>query len=374
MAKATYRGAGVDIGEGDRLVELIKPHATRTRRPGVLSGLGGFGGLFAVPPGYREPVLVSGTDGVGTKLKIAFAAGRHRSVGIDLVAMSVNDVCVTGAEPLFFLDYYATGTLDAGAAAEVVSGIADGCVLAGCALLGGETAEMPGFYAPGEYDLAGFAVGIVERSEIIDGTRVRVGDAIVGLAASGLHSNGYSLARHVLLERAGLSLDATPPELAGQSLADALLTPTVIYAKAIARLRQSADVHALAHITGGGLPGNLPRVLPPGTRARLEISRWPRPPLVDLIARLGQVEPRELFDTFNMGLGLCAVIPSAQAAAAIAALAAVGQQAFEIGAIEAAPTRKTAGGEPAEPEVVLDGIEASDGSGRSPAHAGRLAP
>src|ERR1700678_3838236 len=226
MPKADYRSAGVDIREGDRLVELIKPLAARTHRPGLLAGIGGFGGLFAIPPGFREPVLVSGTDGVGTKLKVAFALGRHRSVGIDLVAMSVNDVCVTGAEPLFFLDYYATSELNAEAAAEVVAGVADGCAEAGCALLGGETAELPGFYAQGEDDLAGFAVGVVERSEIIDGRDVRPGDAVLGLHSSGLHSNGFSLARQVLFETAKLELDSRPTELAGRTLADELLTPT----------------------------------------------------------------------------------------------------------------------------------------------------
>jgi len=254
MPKADYRSAGVDIREGDRLVELIKPLAARTHRAGLLAGIGGFGGLFAIPPGYREPVLVSGTDGVGTKLKVAFAAKRHRSVGIDLVAMSVNDVCVTGAEPLFFLDYYATGRLDADAAAEVVAGVAEGCSQAGCALLGGETAELPGFYAEGEYDLAGFAVGIVERSEIIDGSRVAPGDLVLGLASSGLHSNGFALARQVLLERAALPLESRPPELLGRTLVDELLTPTLIYVRAVAALRKAVAVKALAHITAAACP------------------------------------------------------------------------------------------------------------------------
>jgi len=350
MTKSTYRGAGVDIGEGDRLVELIKPHAARTQRPGLLAGIGGFGGLFALPTGYREPVLVSGTDGVGTKLKIAFALNRHRSVGIDLVAMSVNDVCVTGAEPLFFLDYYATGKLSAEAAAEVVAGIADGWADAGCALLGGETAELPGFYAPGEYDLAGFAVGIVERSEIIDGRSVQAGDAVIGIGSSGLHSNGFALARHVLLDRAKLAFDQTPPELGGRSLGDELLTPTLIYAKAIAALRKATTVKALAHITGGGLPGNLPRVLPNGTRARLDVRQWQAPAIFGLIAKLGEVEPLELYDTFNMGIGMCAVLAPANADAAIKALGATGLRAWRIGAVETGPSPD------AEASVVLDGL------------------
>ncbi len=354
MPKADYRSAGVDIHEGDRLVELIKPLAARTHRPGVLAGIGGFGGLFAIPPGYREPVLVSGTDGVGTKLKVAFAARRHRSVGIDLVAMSVNDVCVTGAEPLFFLDYYATGRLDADAAAEVVAGVADGCAQAGCALLGGETAELPGFYDEGEYDLAGFAVGIVERSEIIDGSRVAPGDVVIGLASSGLHSNGFALARQVLLERANLTLESRLPELGGRTLVDELLTPTVIYVRTIAALRKAVAVKALAHITGGGLPGNLPRVLPQGLRARLRPSSWKRPAIFDLIARLGEVEPNELFETFNMGIGMCAVVAADQAAAALTSLTATGQPAWVIGAIEA-------GQAASEPEVILDTSSASKG-------------
>jgi phosphoribosylformylglycinamidine cyclo-ligase len=347
MPKANYRSAGVDIREGDRLVELIKPLAARTHRPGLLAGIGGFGGLFAIPPGFREPVLVSGTDGVGTKLKVAFAARRHDSVGIDLVAMSVNDVCVTGAEPLFFLDYYATGRLDAEDAARVVAGVAEGCTQAGCALLGGETAELPGFYADGEYDLAGFAVGIVERSEIIDGSQVAPGDVVLGLASSGLHSNGFALARQVLLERAALGLESRPPELGGRSLVDELLTPTVIYVRAVASLRKAVAVKALAHVTGGGLPGNLPRVLPPGTRARLRTTAWPRPAIFDLIARLGEVDSAELFETFNMGIGMCAVVAARQTDAALACLAAAGQPAWAIGVIEAGD-----GG--AEPEVLFE--------------------
>src|SRR6184192_2175723 len=246
----TYRDAGVDIDEGDALVERIKPHAQRTARPEVLAGIGGFGGLFQVPKGYEEPVLVVGTDGVGTKLKLAFLAGKHDTVGIDLVAMSVNDVVVCGAEPLVFLDYFATSRLKAAEAEQVIKGIADGCVRAGCTLIGGETAELPGFYGAGEYDLAGFCVGVVEKSRILDGSRVRAGDVVLGLASSGLHSNGYSLARKVFGDRP-----------TGELL-DLLLEPTRIYVKDCLALRAATDVHAFAHVTGGGLPGNLPRVLP----------------------------------------------------------------------------------------------------------------
>src|SRR5512147_539164 len=294
----TYRGAGVDTDEGDRLVELIQPYARPTLRPEVLAGIGGFGGLFALDPArWKEPVLVSGTDGVGTKLKVAFAADRHDTIGIDLVAMCVNDVAVVGAEPLFFLDYFATGKLSADQAAPVVKGIAEGCRQAGCALIGGETAELPGFYARGEYDLAGFAVGCVERSRIVDGSAVQPGDAVLGIASTGLHSNGYSLARRALLDRH--PLDWRPPGLGGRTLGEALLEPTRIYAK---------DVLALAHVTGGGLPGNVPRTLPPGTRAVLDERRWPRPPLFDLVEREGAVPRDEMVRTFNMGLGLTAVL------------------------------------------------------------------
>ncbi|MCE2947052.1 MAG: phosphoribosylformylglycinamidine cyclo-ligase, partial [Betaproteobacteria bacterium] len=275
----TYREAGVDIDAGDALVENIKPLAARTRRDGVLAGIGGFGALFEVPKRYREPVLVSGTDGVGTKLKLAFALGRHDTIGIDLVAMSVNDVLVQGAEPLFFLDYFATGKLEVDVATEVVRGIAHGCELAGCALIGGETAEMPGMYVAGEYDLAGFCVGVVEKSRIIDGSTVAAGDVILGLGSSGLHSNGYSLARRIV-EVAGADLGA---DFHGQPLADALLAPTRIYVRPVLALMAALPVKALAHITGGGLPENLPRVLPDGVAARVRLGSWPVPPLFDLV-------------------------------------------------------------------------------------------
>ncbi len=332
-----YRDAGVDIEEGDALVERIKPHARRTLRPEVLAGIGGFGGLFEIPKGYQEPVMVVGTDGVGTKLKLAFQSGRHETVGIDLVAMSVNDVVVCGAEPIAFLDYFATGKLDAAQAEKVIAGIADGCVLAGCALIGGETAEMPGFYARGEYDLAGFCIGVVEKSRILDGSRVKAGDVVIGMASSGLHSNGYSLARKIL--------EVSKTELS-PALADELLKPTIIYVKACLSLREELDVHAFAHITGGGLPGNLPRVMIPEHRAVLDSTRWPRAPIFDKLQKLGGIAEDELRRTFNCGIGMCAVVSHADAERAVLHLGALGQQAWVIGSIEAAPGL-------AEPEVVF---------------------
>lgn len=338
----TYKDSGVDIEAGDTFVERIKPYAARTQRPEVVAGVGGFGGLFALPPGkYREPVLVSGTDGVGTKLKVAFQAGRHDTVGIDLVAMSVNDILTCGAEPLFFLDYFATGKLEVDAAANVVKGIALGCEQAGCTLLGGETAEMPGFYARGEYDLAGFCVGVVERSEIIDGKSIVPGDALIGLPSSGLHSNGYSLARKVLLENAKLSLDSTPEGL-GRTLADALLEPTRIYVKDAQALMAAVKVKGLAHITGSGIPGNLPRCLPDGTRAVLSEKAWQRAPIFDLIAKLGGVARDEMFSTFNMGLGLIAVVAKQDVPKALEVLRARGVQATEVGRIEQGQGEATA--------------------------------
>jgi phosphoribosylformylglycinamidine cyclo-ligase len=332
--RLTYRDSGVDTDEGDALVERIKPHARRTLRPEVLAGIGGFGGLFEVPKGYREPVLVVGTDGVGTKLKLAFQAGRHDTVGIDLVAMSVNDVVVCGAEPVVFLDYFATSRLDAKQAEQVIQGIAEGCVRAGCALIGGETAELPGFYARGEYDLAGFCVGVVEKSRILDGSRVKAGDAVIGMVSSGLHSNGYSLARKVFEKDLGTQL------------ARELLEPTRIYVKDCLALREAVDVHAFAHITGGGLPGNLPRVLPDGHRAVLRRGSWPTPAIFGRIQQAGNVEDAEMLRTFNMGIGMCAVVSRADLPRALELIARQGQPAFEIGAIESAPGL-------AEPEVVV---------------------
>ena len=342
----TYKDAGVDIEAGDAFVERIAPHAARTRRPEVISGVGGFAGLFALQPGkWKEPVLVSGTDGVGTKLKLAFLCNRHDTVGIDLVAMSVNDVLTTGAEPLFFLDYFATSKLQVDEAADVVKGIARGCEEAGCTLLGGETAELPGFYAKGEYDLAGFCVGIVERSELLDGKRVSPGDAVIGLASTGLHSNGFSLARKVLLEDAKLPLDK-PAEGAARTLGDELLEPTRIYTKALKALRAAVDVKALSHITGSGLPGNVPRVLPKGTRAVLREGSWDVPRIFGLIERLGRVPRAEMYNTFNMGLGLVAVVARADVQRALEALKAAGVDAWDVGAIESHAAD-------AEPEAVI---------------------
>jgi phosphoribosylformylglycinamidine cyclo-ligase len=332
----TYRDSGVDIEEGDRLVERIAPVAKRTMRPEVLAGIGGFASMVRIPAGYREPVLVSGTDGVGTKLKIAFLTGRHDTIGQDLVAMCANDVVCTGAEPLFFLDYFGCGKLDTGVAATVVAGIAEGCRLAGCALVGGETAELPGFYADGEYDLAGFCVGVVEQDEALDGRRVQVGDAVVGLASTGLHSNGYSLARKVVLERMGLSPDDRPAELGGATVGDALLAPTRIYVQDLLGLRKAGvDVRAAAHITGGGLPGNLPRTLPENTRAVLDASTWKPAPIFGLIEQGGPVDPEEMLRTFNCGLGFTVVVPPADVEKAVAFLATRGVAASRVGTVEA---------------------------------------
>ncbi|SET48706.1 phosphoribosylformylglycinamidine cyclo-ligase [Stigmatella erecta] len=342
----TYKQSGVDIEAGDAFVERIKPYAARTVRPEVVSGVGGFGGLFALPPGkYREPVLVSGTDGVGTKLKVAFLAGRHGTVGVDLVAMSVNDILTCGAEPLFFLDYFATSRLEVDAASEVVKGIALGCEQAGCTLLGGETAEMPGFYGRGEYDLAGFCVGVVERSELIDGRTIAPGDVLIGLPSSGLHSNGYSLARKVLLDDRKLSLDATPEGL-DRPLAEALLEPTRIYVKDIQALLKVVKVKGMAHITGSGIPGNLPRCLPDGTRAVLSEKAWQRPALFDVIARLGGVPRDEMFSTFNMGLGFIVVVAQQDAATALSTLNARGVKATQVGRVEQGQGEATAVIEP----------------------------
>jgi phosphoribosylformylglycinamidine cyclo-ligase len=313
----TYRAAGVDIDAGDELVERIKPHVKRTFRPEVIGDLGGFGGLFSVPRGYRDPVLVSGTDGVGTKLKVAFATGRHDTIGIDLVAMCVNDVAVSGAEPLFFLDYFASGKLDVAVGEAVIRGVADGCRQAGCALIGGETAELPGMYSDGEYDLAGFAVGIVERDKIIDGKRIVPGDVVIGVASSGLHSNGYSLARRVL---------ALPDD------AELLLEPTRIYVKAIRAALAAADVKGLAHITGGGLVENPPRVLSAGQVMRLDEKQWPTPRVFEKIAAAG-VARAEMRRTFNCGLGLVAVVAASEAERARAAFESAGERAFVVGEI-----------------------------------------
>ncbi len=328
----TYRQAGVDIDAGDALVERIKPLAKSTRIAEVVADVGGFAGLCAVPAGIDDPLLVSGTDGVGTKLKVAFATGRHGTIGEDLVAMCVNDVITTGARPLFFLDYFACGKLDVDVAEQVVSGIAAGCRLAGCALLGGETAELPGMYPGGEYDLAGFAVGVVARKALLGPARVCDGDALIAVASSGLHSNGYSLARRVLEHELALPLDATPPELGGASVADALIAPTRIYAKAVAALHTAIGdgLHALCHVTGGGLPGNLPRVLPDGALARVRFDHE-RPALFDLIQRGGPVDEAEMRRTFNLGIGLVAVVAADRVAAALATLESAGERAWHLG-------------------------------------------
>jgi phosphoribosylformylglycinamidine cyclo-ligase len=330
----SYRDAGVDQEAGDDLVERIKPLVRATMRPEVLAGVGGFAALCGIPAGYREPLLVSGTDGVGTKLKVAFLTGRHDTVGIDLVAMCVNDVITCGAEPLFFLDYFATGRLQVGVAEQVIAGIARGCTDAGCALVGGETAELPGFYADGEYDLAGFAVGVVERARVLDGSRVSVGDVLVGVASSGLHSNGYSLARKVLLEHLALPLDARPEELRGATVGEALLTPTRIYARLVKRLRETVNPHGIAHITGGGLPGNAPRMLGAGLALRFARGSWPVPPIFDLIER-GGVDAAEMRSTFNLGLGLVVAVAPAAADRTLAVCADAGERATIVGEVVA---------------------------------------
>jgi len=325
----SYRDAGVDIEAGDALVQAIRPIARRTRREGVVGGLGGFGALFEVPKTYREPVLVSGTDGVGTKLKLAFAMNRHDTIGIDLVAMCANDVLVQGAEPLFFLDYFATGKLAPDVAVEVVKGIGEGCVQAGAALIGGETAEMPGMYAPGEYDLAGFCVGAVEKDAIIDGSGVQPGDAVVGLASSGPHSNGYSLIRRVV-ETGGLDLNAS---FEGTTVGEALLCPTRIYVKPVLGLLESVEIRAIAHITGGGIAANLARVLPEGVAADISRSAWQQPGIFDWIRDHGRINDTEMLRTFNCGLGMILVVPAPDVGPVLAHCEANGIEAREIGSV-----------------------------------------
>ena len=330
----SYRDAGVDIDAGDALVEAIKPFAKRTMRPEVLAGLGGFGALCAIPSKYKEPILVSGTDGVGTKLKLAFMLGRHGTVGIDLVAMSVNDILVQGAEPLFFLDYFACGKLDKAVATNVIRGIAKGCEEAGCALIGGETAEMPGMYPEGEYDLAGFCVGVVEKTRIIDGKTIVPGDVLLGLASSGAHSNGYSLIRRILGE-----------DKPNSDLADSLMEPTRIYVKPVLKLMAAVKVKGLAHITGGGLVGNVPRMLPQGMRAVLRKKMWPRPELFNLLQKNGNVAEDEMHRVFNCGIGMVIAVAREQVAAATMMLKREGELAYEIGFVEA--------GNAGEPEAVV---------------------
>jgi phosphoribosylformylglycinamidine cyclo-ligase len=329
----SYADAGVDIDAGNALIDRISPLVARTNRTGVLSGLGGFGALFELPvERYRQPVLVSGTDGVGTKLKLALQAGKHDTIGIDLVAMCVNDILVAGAEPLFFLDYYATGKLDVEMATAVVSGIVTGCERAGAALTGGETAEMPGMYAAQDYDLAGFCVGVVEKERILRPDQVEPGDVVLGLASSGPHSNGYSLIRKIL------EVSGTPLEqpLGQTTIGAALMAPTRIYVKPILQLLAETDVHALAHITGGGLPENLPRVLPEGTQARIDASSWNRPPIFDWLQSAGSIAEAEMLRTFNCGIGMVACVPESQAAQACKLLEQAGETVYRIGKIEPA--------------------------------------
>jgi len=333
VSSISYKDAGVDIDAGDALIERIKPLARRTMRPEVLTGIGGFGALVEISKKFKEPVLVSGTDGVGTKLKLAFELNRHDTVGIDLVAMSVNDILVQGAEPLFFLDYFACGKLSLDTAEAVIAGIATGCEQAGCALIGGETAEMPGMYPEGEYDLAGFAVGVVEKSKVIGGQTIVAGDVVLGLASSGAHSNGYSLVRK-LIEVSGIDLGS---DFHGRPFADAVMEPTRIYVKPLLALIEMHNVKGMAHITGGGITGNLPRCLPEGVAASVDPASWTRPPLFDWLQQAGNVEPDEMLRTFNCGIGLCVVVAAADAAAAMAQLTASGETVWQIGEIVARP-------------------------------------
>ena len=326
----TYRDAGVDIDAGDELVENIKPFARKTLRPEVLAGIGGFGALCRIPAKYREPVLVSGTDGVGTKLKLAFELDRHDTIGIDLVAMSVNDILVQGAEPLFFLDYFACGKLDVATATQVVKGIAAGCEQAGCALIGGETAEMPGMYPAGEYDLAGFAVGVAEKSKLIDGSTIAPGDAVLGLASSGAHSNGFSLIRRIVAQNK-IDLSA---QLDGKTLSDLILAPTRIYVKSVLKLMESIPVKGLAHITGGGLVDNVPRILPEHLCARLVRGSWPLPALFGWLQQQGNVAEAEMLRVFNCGIGMVVIVSEQHAQAASELLRGAGDTVWRIGSVQ----------------------------------------
>jgi phosphoribosylformylglycinamidine cyclo-ligase len=336
-----YRDAGVDVEAGRAFVSRIRNTVNSTHRPEVLGGLGGFSGLFALPAGFKEPILVSGTDGVGTKLKLAHSLDRHDTVGIDLVAMCVNDVLTSGAEPLFFLDYLATGKLNSEQLAAVVDGIAEGCKQSGCALLGGETAEMPGFYQPGEYDLAGFCVGIVEKSKLLDGSRVKVGDVAIGLASSGVHSNGFSLVRKIAgdslrdsFASRGFDWHSQPEKLGGKSLGEVLLAPTTIYVKPVlAAINSGLEIHGMAHITGGGLPENLPRCLGANQAVKVDSSSWPKLPIFEWIAEAGGVSEADMFNTFNMGIGFVLLVDRAAVDRAVQWFASQGIGAFEIGAV-----------------------------------------
>ena len=326
----SYRDAGVDIDAGDQLVENIKPFAKRTMRPEVLGGLGGFGALVEISKKYQNPVLVSGTDGVGTKLKLAFEWDIHHTVGIDLVAMSVNDILVQGAEPLFFLDYFACGKLDVARATDVIKGIAAGCEQSGCALIGGETAEMPGMYPEGEYDLAGFAVGVVEKSKVINGRSIRPGDVVLGLASNGAHSNGYSLIRKII-ERSNPDLDAEFD--GGKTLRQAIIAPTRLYVKPILAALEKFEIKGMAHITGGGLTENIPRVLPENCVAQIDAQSWPLPKLFQWLQQAGNVEQQEMYRTFNCGIGMAVIVPAEQADAAQAFLTEQGETVYRLGTI-----------------------------------------
>lgn len=327
----SYRDAGVDIEAGDALIEQIKPYAKRTMRPEVMGGIGGFGSLFAMPKKFKEPILVSGTDGVGTKLKLAFELNKHDTVGIDLVAMSVNDILVQGAEPLFFLDYFACGKLEVGVAAQVIKGIAEGCEQSGCALVGGETAEMPGMYPAGEYDLAGFAVGCVDKANIINGTTIAAGDVVLGLASSGAHSNGYSLIRK-LITKSGIDFEA---DFHGRAFKDVVMEPTRIYVKSLLKLIETLPVKGMAHITGGGITENVPRVLPEGLTAEIKASSWQLPPLFQWLQAEGNITPNELYKTFNCGIGMVVIVAQQHVAQARQLLEASGETVFELGLIRA---------------------------------------
>ncbi|MFM7945749.1 phosphoribosylformylglycinamidine cyclo-ligase [Hafnia paralvei] len=333
----SYKDAGVDIDAGNALVDRIKGVVKETRRPEVMGGLGGFGALCALPQKYREPILVSGTDGVGTKLRLAMDLKRHDTIGIDLVAMCVNDLVVQGAEPLFFLDYYATGKLDVDTAASVITGIAEGCKQSGCALVGGETAEMPGMYHGEDYDVAGFCVGVVEKSEIIDGSKVEAGDVLIALGASGPHSNGYSLVRKILEVS---HADPLAIELEGKPLADHLLAPTKIYVKSVLKLIEEHDIHAIAHLTGGGFWENIPRVLPEGTQAIIDESSWQWPAVFNWLQQTGNVSRHEMYRTFNCGVGMIIALPAVEADAAIALMNANGEKAWKIGTIAASTSEE----------------------------------
>lgn len=327
----SYKDAGVDINAGNELVERIKPHVKRTTRPEVIGGLGGFGALCALPNKYKEPILVSGTDGVGTKLRLAIDLKKHDTIGIDLVAMCVNDLVVQGAEPLFFLDYYATGKLEVDVASDVVKGIAEGCVQSGCALVGGETAEMPGMYHAGDYDLAGFCVGVVEKAKIIDGSKVQAGDALIALGSSGPHSNGYSLIRKVI-DVAGVN--PATEQLAGKALGDQLLAPTKIYVKSVLELIEKVDVHAIAHLTGGGFWENIPRVLPDNTKAVIDEKSWEWQPVFKWLQEKGNIDSYEMYRTFNCGVGMVIALPQADVEKALNLLCQAGENAWLIGQIE----------------------------------------